>query len=102
MYGMSPIYRSHLRANLAQAGYKDASTRREAIAAAGKMLAELPVLWFRPQEQVAALVRGIVGDEAAVAARDQGKPILFLTPHMGSFEITAQYASRRTPITVLY
>src|SRR5205085_2043832 len=28
--------------------------------------------------------------------------ILFLTPHMGAFEITAQYASRHTPITVLY
>ncbi|HVJ22511.1 MAG TPA: lysophospholipid acyltransferase family protein, partial [Burkholderiales bacterium] len=62
-YGMSPTYRRHLRAHLAQAGYTDARIRREAIAAAGKMLAELPALWFRPHAQVAALVREVDGLE---------------------------------------
>jgi KDO2-lipid IV(A) lauroyltransferase len=40
--------------------------------------------------------------DAAVGARDRGKTLVLLTPHMGSFEVTAQYASRHTPITVLY
>src|SRR5687768_14296562 len=48
VYGMSPTYRRHLRENLAQAGYTDSRIRREAIAAAGRMVAELPALWFRP------------------------------------------------------
>jgi KDO2-lipid IV(A) lauroyltransferase len=99
---MSPTYRAHLLANLAQAGYADARTRREAIVSAGRMLAELPALWFRPQEEVAALVRRVVGAEPAYAARDAGKAIVFLTPHLGSFEITAQYAAQHTPIAVLY
>lgn len=102
LYGMSPTYRRHIRDNLAQAGYASARLRREAIASAGKMLAELPALWFRPHQDVAALVREVVGAEAAHAARARGEAVLFLTPHMGCFEITAQYAARQTPITVLY
>ena len=102
LYGISPTYRRQLRANLAQAGYSDALTRRAAIASAGRMLAELPAMWFRRHEDVAALVREVVGEEAALAARAQGRPLLFLTPHMGCFEVTAQYAARQLPITVIY
>ena len=102
MYGISPNYRRQLAANLAQAGYHDPRTRREAIASAGQMLAEMPAMWFRAHEKVAALVREVTGTEAAYAARERGEAILFLTPHMGCFEISAQYAARHTPITVLY
>jgi Kdo2-lipid IVA lauroyltransferase/acyltransferase len=102
VYGISPTYRRHLHANLSQAGYKDARTRREAIVAAGQMLAELPALWFRSHEEAVALVREVTGAEAAFAALARGETLLLLTPHMGSFEITAQYAARHTPITVLY
>jgi Kdo2-lipid IVA lauroyltransferase/acyltransferase len=101
-YGMSPTYRRHLRAHLAQAGYGDARLRHAAIAAAGRMIVEVPALWFRPQPQVAALVKETRGVEEALAARAQGKALLFLTPHMGCFEVTAQYAATRMPITVLY
>src|SRR3954470_2821633 len=102
IYGMSPNYRRQLRANLAQAGYHDARIRREAIASAGRMLTELPALWFRPHAQVAELVREVSGAEPAYAARERGGALVFLTPHMGCFEITAQCAARHTAITVLY
>ena len=102
MYGTSPTYRRHVRENLAAAGYDDARLRRSAIAAAGQMITELPALWFRPHEEVVALVKGVEGADAAFAARKAGKAVLFLTPHMGSFEIAAQYAAHHMPITVLY
>jgi Kdo2-lipid IVA lauroyltransferase/acyltransferase len=103
VYGISPTYRRHLRENLAQAGYTDARTRRETIAALGQMVAELPALWFRPQQEVAALVKGVEGEADDVfSAMAQRRPLLFLAPHMGSFEVTAQYASLQVPITVLY
>ena len=102
MYGISPTYRRHLRENLEHAGYRDASLRRAAIAHAGRMLAETPAMWLRPQEQVAALVSEVRGMEVVEMARAQGKALLFLTPHMGCFEITAQYAAQRLPMTVLY
>jgi KDO2-lipid IV(A) lauroyltransferase len=103
MYGMSPTYRRHLRENLAAAGYgADARVRRGAIAHAGRMVMEAPALWFRPHAEVAAMVRELDGAEAAFAEHARGRALLFLTPHMGSFEIAAQFAAQRMPITVLY
>jgi KDO2-lipid IV(A) lauroyltransferase len=102
MYGMSPTYRRHLRENLAAARYDDARLRHRAIAAAGQLVMELPALWFRPHEQVGALVKEVQGDEQVLAAQRAGKALLFLTPHMGAFEVAAQYAASRIPITVLY
>lgn len=102
MYGMSPTYRRNLRANLERAGYRDPRVRRAAIAHAGQLLAETPAMWLRPQERVAALVSEVRGMAAVEAARAAGKALLFLTPHMGCFEITAQYAGQRMPMTVLY
>ena len=103
MYGLSPTYRRHLRDNLEAAGYgKDAATRYAAIASAGRMLAELPAVWLRPADEVIALVRRIDGREHVDAARAAGKGIVFLTPHLGCFEITAKIAADEFPITVLY
>lgn len=102
MYAVSPAYRAHLRGNLSQAGLDDPRLRRAAIASAGKMLAELPAVWFRSHEDAAALVREVIGADAALAAVRSREPLLFLTPHMGCFEITAQYAAREAPMTVLY
>ena len=102
MYGMSPTYRRHVRENLRAARYDDARVRRGAIAAAGQMIMELPALWLRPNAEVAALVTETRGVEDAYAAQREGKAVLFLTPHMGSFEFAAQYAASLMPITVLY
>lgn len=102
IYGMSPTYRRHLRENLGAARYSDPRVRRGAIAAAGQMITELPALWLRPHAEVTALVSETPGAEAAYADQRAGKAILFLTPHMGSFEVAAQYAASRMPITVLY
>ena len=107
MYGTSPTYRRHLRGNLAEAGLQlsraeEARVRRAAVASAGRMLLELPAIWFRPRDEVLSLVKKADGLEAVLAAREAGKALLFLTPHMGCFEVAAQYATRYMPITVLY
>jgi KDO2-lipid IV(A) lauroyltransferase len=102
MYALSPTYRRHLRGNLEAAGYRDGATRRAAIAEAGKLLAELPAVWLWPRGRATGLVRRIDGLERVEAARAAGKGIVFLTPHLGCFEITAHVAAERFPITVLY
>ncbi len=102
IYLFSPAYRARLRANLAQAGYADAATRRAAIAETGRMVAEAPKLWLRPREEAMALVRRVEGLEAAAAARAAGKGMVFLTPHYGCFEITAHVVAEAGPLTVLY
>jgi len=102
IYGMSPTYRRHVRENLGAARYGDARVRRGAIAAAGQMIMVLPALWLRPHAEVAALVKETPGAEDSYAAQRAGKAVLYLTPHMGSFEVASQYAASRMPITVLY
>lgn len=108
IYGLSPAYRRHLCENMAQAGV--AAARGAAIAEAGKTLCELPKLWLSPQDEVVGRVVQVTGWDLVEAARTAGRGILFLTPHLGCFEISAQYfAGRKTPaepagrpITVLY
>ncbi|HPR45565.1 MAG: lysophospholipid acyltransferase family protein [Ottowia sp.] len=97
----SPTYRRRFAENAAQAGYPFA-TVRPAVAHAGRMAAETPRLWFGPP--VPMQWQGTEAVDAAYAAR---KGVVFLTPHMGCFEITAQglaarYGAEYGPITVLY
>ena len=93
----SPTYRRRFLSNAAQAGYGFATVRR-AVAEAGKLLAETPRLWFGSMPRI-----HWEGAELVEAARAAGRGIVFLTPHLGCFEITAQaYAARFGPITVLY
>ena len=100
VYWASPTYRRRLRENLRAAGYGDACIRRAAIAEAGKGLAELPRIWFG-RDDPDALVH--CGDWAvAEAALAEGRGLIFLTPHLGCFEISALYGARRLPLTVLY
>lgn len=69
---------------------------------AGMALLELPYLWGLPTKQGAASCTEISGWDVVEQAQARGKGIIFLTPHMGSFESTAQVFSTRAPITVLY
>lgn len=99
-YGLSPTYRRHLRENMAQAGV--AALRGAAVAEAGKTLLELPKLWLRPQDEVVGHVVKVSGWPLVETAWAAGRGILFLTPHLGCFEITAQYYAQQRPMTVLY
>ena len=102
IYVLSPTYRRHFRENLAYAGIDDTGVRREAISAAGKMVLELPAIWLRPRAEVMRWVHRLDGEDLIEAARARGQGIVFLTPHHGCFEVTAQAAGERFPITVLY
>jgi len=102
VYFASPTYRRQLRENLKGAGYTDAATRHAAIAEAGKQAMEMPAIWFRPRAEVIRLVRRIEGRPLVEEAVAQGKGILFLTAHLGCFEVTARVAAEFFPITVLY
>ena len=100
-YWLSPTYRRHLRENIAQAGLP-ASLRGMVAAETGKQMLELARIWMRPLEEAIPLVAEVVGWEHVEAAQKAGKGIVFLTPHLGCFEITAQYLSSFGDITVLY
>lgn len=102
VFALSPTYRRHLLAHAAQAGVSRADALAS-VAEAGKMVAELPRLWMGGPVPVQ-----MTGREHIDAAQAAGQGVLFLTPHMGCFEITARaYAELcgQTPgraITVLF
>lgn len=100
VYGLSPAYRRHFSENWAVAGMR--AHRKEAIAEAGKTILELPKLWMRPPQEVANLVVRVSGWPLVDAAQQAGRGIIFLTPHLGCYEISAQYVAQSFPITVLY
>ncbi|MES2130317.1 MAG: lysophospholipid acyltransferase family protein [Pseudomonadota bacterium] len=99
VYLASPSYRRRLRSNVQNAGF--GAALRQAIAESGKAIVELPFVWCAPPERVARhaldenwdYVQGVL---------DSGRGIVFLTPHLGCFEITAQQIALRTPLTVMY
>jgi KDO2-lipid IV(A) lauroyltransferase len=105
-YLLSPTYRRTLRANLAQAGLDEPRLRRSAIAHAGRQGIEAAWLWQRPAADIVECVQEAEpGSLAALLARRQ--PLLLLTPHLGSFEASAQYyatqpQARERPMTVLF
>ena len=97
---LSATYRRNLAKNIVQAGLAEA--KLASIGEAGKSLLELPKLWLRPQPEVLGRVARVSGWEHVEAAWRAERGILFLTPHLGCFEITAQYYASHRPITVLY
>ncbi|MBI3095177.1 MAG: lysophospholipid acyltransferase family protein [Rhodocyclales bacterium] len=97
---LSATYRRNFSVHIAQAGLTQAKSA--AIAEAGKALLELPKIWLRPQAEIIERVVTVSGWELVEDAWRAGRGILFLTPHLGCFEITAQYYAARKPMTVLY
>ena len=97
----SGVYRRRFMDNVRQAGI-DGSGWHAAVGEAGKMAIELPRLWKgRP---VDVQWQGMEHVEQAIA---RGLGIVFLTPHLGCFEVTAQaYAAKfgqsGHPMTVLF
>lgn len=100
-YALSPTYRRNLKQNIAQAGLPP-SLHLSAAAEAGKQMLELSRIWMRPLAEANAQVVEVEGLAHLQAALQAGKGVVFLTPHLGCFEITAQYLSSFGDITVLY
>lgn len=100
-FAASTVYRKRFLANAHQAGLTWPQWLG-AVGENGKLVAELPRLWLGGPVRV--LWDGAVHVDAALV---QDRGVVFLTPHLGCFEITAQaYAARYgqsgKPMTVLF
>lgn len=93
-------YRRRLLTHVRQAGF-GASVAWAAVGEEGKMVAELPRLWLGPPVPVCW-----DGAEHVDAAIARGLGVVYLTPHLGGFELTARAVAerfgQRMPLTVLY
>lgn len=97
---LSGRYRRRLLGHAGRAGFST-GVALASVGEAGKLVAELPRLWLGRPVRV-----DWDGAECIEAAQAGGAGVLFLTPHLGCFEITAQAYARRFgaqhPMTVLF
>ena len=101
IFALSPTYRRRFVANAAQAGFSFARVSA-AVGHAGRMVFEMPRIWLGQLPPCE-----IVNEACVMDAYARGKGIVFLTPHLGCFEMSVQAAARRWSaqqgdITVLY
>jgi KDO2-lipid IV(A) lauroyltransferase len=96
---LSPSYRRRLQNNIALAGHR--TSLFKAVGEAGKGMFELPFIWCASPRRVLRTARLRNWDmvEQALAAKSG---VIFLTPHLGCFEISAQVVAHHTSLSVLY
>lgn len=101
VFALSAQYRQRFIANASLAGYTLRQVRA-GVGHAGRMVAELPRLWLG-----ASTPYFWENDVCVDKAYARGRGIVFLTPHLGCFEIAAQglaerYSQHHGPLTGLY
>jgi len=106
VYLSSPVYASRMRENLVASGIyaePDAQEKalRRCVSETGKGVLETTKVWFGDLDRVLALVECSTS-HVIEEARASGRGIVFLTPHLGCFEICAIYTAQRVPLTALY
>lgn len=100
IYALPGRYRDRLKRHAAQAGYPQARFARRAAAQTGAMIMELPKVWLRTEQ---CLARTQSGDDSVVRqALAEKRGILYLTPHLGTFEIAGRHCSQYGPLTVMF
>ncbi len=107
VYWTSPRYRKRLRENIDASGVAVNSAQlqkivRANISESGKAILEIPFIWLRPSNDLLAKVVEKQGWQEVRAARSEGKGLIMLTPHLGSFEFIGRFLATQFPITVLY
>lgn len=105
-YFLAPRYRRRILENLTHSGLcaTPGDVRRFAHANAaeiGKSATELAWALFRPGD-VAGLVRSRIGWDAVERLRADNRPIIFVTPHLGGYDIAGRYLWSQVPILAMY
>jgi Kdo2-lipid IVA lauroyltransferase/acyltransferase len=100
-------YRRRVLGNLAASGLCDSREdvlrlARENAAEIGKGVTELAWALFRPIDDVAAKVTEREGWEAVEALRAANRPIVFVTPHLGGYDVAGRYLWTLLPILAMY
>jgi Kdo2-lipid IVA lauroyltransferase/acyltransferase len=107
VYLLSSSYSARLDRNLRQSGLFSGETeyrrvRRLAIAEAGKITVEVLAVWLKSPRRVLSYFREVRNYALIEQARQAGRGIVLLTPHLGCFEIAGFYFGQKMPLTVLY
>ena len=105
VYLFSPRFRLRTRENLGASGVaagRDLNRLARANAAEiGKGATELAWALFRADDAIAR-VRETDGWEHVEGLRAAGRPIVFVTPHLGAYDVAGRYLWSKLPILAMY
>jgi len=106
-YAFNRDHRAHAKHNLQQSRLCTGRLNLEKLLFSstlenGKAALETFAIWFKPQSSVLPWVKNVYGWQSVETALAAGKGIIFLTPHLGCFEITSRYYGAQQPMSVLY
>lgn len=68
----------------------------------GKGLTEMAIAWTAPLPRIYSLVTSVEGWEHVDAAKQAGRPIIFVSPHLGCYDIAGRFLESRLPVMALY
>jgi Kdo2-lipid IVA lauroyltransferase/acyltransferase len=94
--------RNRLRENLTQAGYAERVSLSQAAVGIGQMAIETAGLWRTSDETVLSRVKIVDGWDEVIAVRDAGRGVIFLTPHLGTFEIASLFIGSQMPLSAMF
>jgi KDO2-lipid IV(A) lauroyltransferase len=100
-------HHAHAKRNLKQSGLIASHTELEKMLFKctlenSKGALETFAIWFKPQAKVVNWVKKVYGWQSVESALENEKGVIFLTPHLGCFEITSLYYGAHQPMAVLY
>ena len=75
---------------------------KESLQETGKTILETCFAWSRPTSLVLHQITEVSGQDPIDQARDQGKGIVFVIPHLGNWEIINHYLGNRYGLTHMF
>jgi len=103
---VSPRYRLRLLENLRSSGLVKTEdlprVARENAAEIGKGATELIWALFRPSGEIAAKVIRRVGWEGVEKVRGKDRPLIFVIPHLGGYDVAGRYLWTQLPVMAMY
>ena len=107
MYGASPTYSRRVKENLSASGVCSSKQKyraliKETVRETGKTATEWVKIWFVSDASLSRLIAEVCGWTEVEDAHSCGKGIIFLLPHLGSFQVVMRYITQRMALTALY
>ena len=104
---VSPKYSKQLKQNLTESNICGnqislKKTLKSNVNETGKAIFELPFIWFRPKKEILSHILSISGEAELKKVLSKKRGIIFITPHLGPFEIIPKYLGGYIPITSMY
>jgi len=75
---------------------------RRSVQATAELALEMGFVWHRPWEEVRRYILDVRGEEAVLEARQSGRGLVMLGPHLGNWEIAGLYIEALGDAVALY